>query len=66
MLTSRLICVPVTRVSIAVLPRLGAGSIFPSVAVGEGLGQLSSLPQVTKGKWGERLLVFNTSFILSY
>lgn len=57
MLTSRLICVPVTMVSIAVLLRLCAGSIFPSVAVGEGLGQLSSLPQVTKGEWGERLLV---------
>lgn len=66
MLTSRLICVPVTMVSIAVLLRLCAGSIFPSVAVGEGLGQLSSLSQVTKGKWGEWFLVFNTSFILSY
>lgn len=46
--------------------RLDAGSVFPSVAVGEGLGQLSSLPQVTKGKWGEQLLIFNTSFIHSY
>lgn len=65
MLTSRLICVPVTMVSIAVLLRLCAGSIFSSVAVGEGLGQLSSLPQVTKGKWEERLLFSLTHLSLS-